>query len=46
MTRLLDWMKGLSTPVQIAAIAAVVVLVIAALWFGVRMDWFPGWLSS
>lgn len=46
MTRLLDWMKGLSTPVQIAVIAAVVVLVIAALWFGVRMDWFPGWLSS
>jgi hypothetical protein len=39
-------MRGLSTPVQIAMIVAVVVLVIAALWFGVRMDWFPVWLAS
>lgn len=46
MSRLLEWMKGLSSPVQIAMIVAVVALVIAALWFGAKLDWFPGWLSS
>lgn len=46
MSAMMKWMRGLSTPVQIALIVAVVVLLLAAMWFGLKLDWFPGWLSS
>lgn len=46
MTKLTSWFKGLAPAVQIAVVVAIVVLLLAAMWFALPLDWLPGFLGS
>ena len=46
MSKLMGWFKGLSPMVQVVLVVAIVVLLLAAMWFALPLDWLPGFLGS
>lgn len=46
MSKLTEWFKGLTVPVQVVLLVGIFALIAMALWLARDLSWLPGWLSS